>query len=115
MLPRGKWKLSMMSQMGMKEALPLAIKTRKQEPIVHRAPVDGLQPMVQPVVPAMAAVVATDDGLRQEMRQVVGLIKNLSLNLLSNVGNVQGHGRLANQPGNDGGQKNGRRWRNVPT
>ena len=63
----------------------------------------------------MAGGVATDNGLRQEMRQVVDLMKNLSLNLLSNVGN-QGHGRSSNQPNGNGGQGNGgRKWRNIPT
>ena len=46
-----------------------------------------VQPVVQLVAPAMAATVATVDGLGQEMRQVVDLMKNLSLNLLSNTGN----------------------------
>ena len=69
---RKEWKLTMMSQMGMTGSLPLAMETRKPEPIVQRAPVDVLQPMVQLVAqlvaPIMATKVATDDGLRQEMR-----------------------------------------------
>ena len=38
------------------------------------------------VLPAVVAVVVPDDGLRKEMREVVDLMKNLSLNLLSNTG-----------------------------
>ena len=47
---------------------------------------------------------------------MVDLMKNLSLNLLSNTSNGWGHGRSSNQPNGDGGQGNGgRRWRNMPT
>ena len=42
-------------------------------------------------------------------------MKNLSLNLLSNVEN-QGRGRSSNQPNGNNGQGNGgRKWRNMPT
>ena len=56
-----------------------------------------------------------DDGLRQEMRQVVDLMKNLSLNLLGNVGNNRGYGRQSNQSNNDGGQNNNKKWKNIPS
>ena len=57
-----------------------------------------------------------DDGLRHKIKQVLDLMKNLSLNLLVNARNVQGHGRKANHPNGDGGQGNGgKRWRNMPT
>ena len=49
-------------------------------------------------------------------------MKNLSLNLLSNVGNAQGHGRQAKQFNGENGQGKignglnyGRGWRKVPT
>ena len=45
--------------------------------------------MVSTPPPVMLAVVATavlDDGLQKDMREVVDLMKNLSLNLLSNTG-----------------------------
>ena len=74
-----------------------------------------VHPMVPLVVPIMAARVATNDGLRQEMRQVVDLMKNLSLNLLSNVEN-KGCGKSSNQPNGNSGQGNGgRKWKNMPT
>ena len=120
---RKKWKLSMMSKMGVTYSLPLPMEMRKPKPVVQRVPMEVLQqavlqmvpPVVQPVVPIMAARVVADDGLQQEMRQVVDLMKNLSLNLLSNVGN-QGRGRSSNQPNGNGGQGNGgRKWRNMPT
>ena len=49
------------------------------------------QPIISLVVPPTIAI-AMDDGLRQEMKKVVDLMKNL-----------QGHGRQANQPNGDGG------------
>ena len=66
------------------------------------------QVLVIPITPQLdpAAVMSTtipDDGLRQDMKQVVDLMKNLSLNLLSNVGNAQGHGRQGNQSNGEGG------------
>ena len=48
----------------------------------------------------MLAVVGApnlDDGLRKEMREVVDLIKNLSLNLLSNGGVNRGQKKSFNQ------------------
>ena len=93
---RKEWKLTMMSQMGMIDSLPLAVEIRKVEPIVQRPLVEVLRPiiqaLVQPLAPAMIAAIAIDDGLRQEMRQVVDLMKDLGLNILSNSRNVQGHG-----------------------
>ena len=67
MAKRKEWKLSMMSKMGMTDALPLPMEMRRPEPIVQRVPVEVLQPVVQPIVspvvpPTLA--VATDDGLR---------------------------------------------------
>ena len=50
------------------------------------------------------------------MKQVVDLMKNLSLNLLNGAGNGRRGGRQSNQPNGDSGQANGgRRWRNMPT
>ena len=73
------------------------------------------------MVPAVVTTTAQDDGLRQDMRQVVDLMKNLSLNMLGNAGNNRGRGRFANQPRGEGqtkngvGQTNGRGWRQIPT
>ena len=55
------------------------------------------------------------------MRQMVDLMKDLSLNMLGNAGNNRGRARFANQPGGEGqskngaGQGNGRGWRQMPT
>ena len=55
------------------------------------------------------------------MRQMVDLMKDLSLNMLGNVGNNRGRARFANQPGGEGQPKNGARqsngrgWRQIPT
>ena len=66
---RKEWKLSMMSKMGMTDALPLPMEMRRTEPIVQRVPVEVLQPIVQPIVSPVVpptVAVATDDGLRHE-------------------------------------------------
>ena len=55
------------------------------------------------------------------MRQVVDMMKNLSLNLLSNAQNGHGHDRPSNQANRDGmtrnsgGQNAKRNWRFPPT
>ena len=64
--------------------------------------VHAVAPVVSPavsVIPTAAAV--QDDGLRQDVRQVVDLMKNLTLNLM---GSGQDQGRQYNQPTNNGGQ-----------
>ena len=108
---RKKWKLCKMSQLGLVDSLPMAKEMRILEPVVQRAPVEVLQPVVLPmvpqIVPTTATIVATvDDGLRQDMKQVVDLMKNLSLNLPNGVGNGRRGGRQSNQPTN--GEQNGR-------
>ena len=70
----------------------------------------------------MSAVVATakasDEGLKQEMRQMVDMMKDLSLSLLSNQRNGRGRERPSNQGGDGqprpagGGQRN---WKYPPT
>ena len=49
------------------------------------------------------------------MRQVVDLMKNLSLNLLNGAGNGRCGGRQSNQPTNGNGAQNGRNWTQTPT
>lgn len=66
-----------------------------------------MAPVATQVMPAMVTTVTQDDGLRQDMRQVVDLMKYLSLNMLGNVGNNQGLARFANQPGGEGQPRNG--------
>ena len=44
-------------------------------------------PITPLVVPKVVTTTMPDDGLRQDMKEVVDLMKNLSLNLLSNAGN----------------------------
>ena len=100
-----EWKLFKMSQLGMVDSLPMEMEIRKPKCIVQRAPIEVLQPVVLPmvpqIVPAIATIVANvDDGLRQEMKQVVGLIKNLSHNLLICVGNGCRGGTKSNQSTN---------------
>ena len=100
-------------------------KRSKVKDMAHAHMHDHHAHMVPVATQVMLAIVTTlvlDDGLKQEMRQVVDLMKNLSLNLLSNARNAQGHGRQANQFNGDNGQgktgnglNNGRGWRKVPT
>ena len=117
-----EWKIKRMSQLGV-EALPKGPETQQIRFIDTRVPeevhhhVHAVAPIVPPIVPLVPTAPVQDDGLRQEVRQVVDLMKNLSLNLL---GSAQGRGRQYNQPANDGGQgrngsgsNSGRDWRKV--
>ena len=121
-----EWKLKRMSHLGV-ETLPRGqevkqvrfVESQVLEEIHHVHAVAPVAPTVVPVVPTASV---QDDGLRQEVRQVVDLMNNISINLLSNVGNAQGHGRQSNQPSgnngqnqNGGGSNNGRGWRKKPT
>ena len=81
-------------------------------------------PVIPQAVLAVVMTMATDEGLKQEMRQVVDPMKNLSLNLMSVVGGNCSYGRQSNQPsgGNNGqnqngsgSNSNGRGWRKLPT
>ena len=107
------------------EALPKGLETKQVRFMDTQVPeevhhhVHAVAPIVPPIVPIVPTTPVQDDGLRQEVRQVVDLMKNLSLNLL---GSAQGRGRQYNQPANDGGQgrngngsNGGRGWRKVPT
>ena len=42
------------------------------------------------VVPPVVTTIMQDDGLRQDMRQMVDLMKDLGLNMLGNAGNNRG-------------------------
>ncbi len=119
-----EWKIKRMSQLGV-EALPKGPETKQVRFLDTRIPeevhhhVHAVAPVVTPVMPVVPTASVQDDGLRQEVRQVVDLMKNLSLNFL---GNAQGRGRQYNQPANDGGQgrngsgsNSGRGWRKIPT
>ena len=97
----------------MLDSFPMAKEIRRPDPIVQRAPIEVLQPVIQPIVSLGVLptdTVPKDDDLRQNMKQVVYLMKNISLNLLNGVGNGRQGGRQSNQPTNGGGQ-NGRSWR----
>ena len=114
-----EWKLRRMSQLGV-ESLPRRPDFQHADSLqgrmsgVHHEP---MVPITPQVMPAVVTIAVQDDGLRQDMRQMVDLMKNLSLNMLGNVGNNRGRVRFANQPGdeekprNGAGQSNGRVWR----
>ncbi|MCO5552989.1 hypothetical protein L7F22_006509 [Adiantum nelumboides] len=114
-----EWKIKRLTQLGV-SSLPGVLEMKQanfvqshgQEEVHHTHVI----PVVAPVVPPIVTPIQ-DNGLRQDMRQVVDLMKNLSLNLLSNARNHHGQGRQFNQTNNSGGQNSGggKRWKNVPT
>ncbi|MCO5604219.1 hypothetical protein L7F22_058382 [Adiantum nelumboides] len=114
-----EWKIKRLTQLGV-SSLP-GVPEMKQANFVQSCGQEEVHhthviPVVAPVVPPTVTLIQ-DDGLRQDMRQVVDLMKNLSLNLLSNAGNHHGQGRQFNQTNSSGGQNSGggKRWKNVPT
>ena len=50
-------------------------------------PVNVVLVASQAVPPVVITTIVQDDGLRQDMRQMVDLMKDLSLNMLGNAGN----------------------------
>ena len=60
---RKEWKLFRMSQLGMVDSLPIVVEMKRPDSIIQRASIEVLRLVVPPVVPAMAAMVAVDDGL----------------------------------------------------
>ncbi|MCO5584216.1 hypothetical protein L7F22_038140 [Adiantum nelumboides] len=114
-----EWKIKRLTQLGVSSLLGVPeikqanfVQSRGEEEVHHTHVIPVLALVVPPIVTPIQ-----DDGLRQDMRQVVDLMKNLSLNLLSNAGNHHGQGRQFNQTNNNGGHNNGggKRWKNVPT
>ena len=81
------------------------VEVRPMNPIQGHAPKDDqhatMVSVPPPVMPAGVAAVVPDDGLRKDMREVVDLMKNLSLNLLSSTGANQGPRKPFNQATGD--------------
>ena len=84
-----EWKLKRMNQLGV-DTLQRRVEVRPGNPMQGYVPKEIQHAIVvsvpPPVMPAVVAAAIPDDGLRKDMREVVDLMKNLSLNLLSNVG-----------------------------
>lgn len=86
-----EWKLKRMSWLGV-ETLPRGIEVKQVRFVENRVPeelhhhVHTVAPIVPLIVSVALVAFVQDEGLKQEMRQVVDLMKNLSLNLMSNVG-----------------------------
>ena len=78
---------------------------RPVNPIQGYAPKEVQQAIVvsvpPPVMPAVVATTILDDGLRKDMREVVDLMKNLSLKLLGNAGANRGPRKPFNQATGD--------------
>ena len=110
---RKEWKLGELSQLGMVDSFLMAKEIRRPKSIVQRAPMEVLQslvhPIVSPIVPRTVTI-AMDYGLRQEMKQVVDLMKILNINLLNSVRNGCNGGRQSNQP-----KQHGKSLRQTPT
>ena len=78
--------------------------------------------MSPPMVHAIFPTTILNYGLQKDMREVVDIMKNLSLNLFSNASANHGHKKPFNQPTDDHtqhkhnhGQSGGRAWRFTPT
>ena len=99
-----EWKLKRMNHLGV-DTLHRRIEVRSQNPMQGHVPKDVQHATMVSLPPlVMLAVVATtilDDGLQKEMREVVDLMKNLSLNLLSNGGANWGPKKPFNQATRD--------------
>ena len=82
---------------------PMMMPQVVDTPIVHT------MPQMLPIVPMATPATVATDGLRQDMREDVDLMKNLTLNLVSQSsgGRAQGKGfyqaRSEGQVGNNGG------------
>ena len=88
-----EWKLKRMNQLGV-DTLQRRVEVRPGNSLqgyvpkeVQHATVVSVPP---PVMPAVVAAAILDDGLRKGMREVVDVMKNLSLNLVSNTGANRG-------------------------
>ena len=86
---------------------------------VQHATMVSVPPLAMPTVVAAAV---PNDGLRKDMREVVDLMKNLSLNLLGNTSANRGPRKPFNQATGDHsqhkhnhGQSGGKGWRFTPT
>ena len=106
-----EWKMRRMSRLGV-ESLPRRPQFQHVDslqgrtlPKVHQVPVVPVTPQIVPAV--VNATTVLDNGLRQEMRQVVDLFKDLSLNLLNDAKNGRGRERNENHAKGDGQPRNG--------
>ena len=88
-----EWKLKRMNQLGV-DTLQRRAEVRSINPIQGHVLKDfqhaAVVSMAPPVMLAIVAAKVPNDGLRKEMREVVDLMKNSSLNLLSNGGANRG-------------------------
>ena len=120
-----EWKLKRMNQLGV-DTLQRRVEVRSVNPMQGHVPKEVQHTTVvlvpPPVMPTVAGAAILDDGLQKEMREVIDLIKNLSLNLLSNGGANRGPKKPFNQATSDHlqhkhnhGQSGAKGWRFTPT
>ena len=88
-----EWKLKKLTQLGVSSVAGVSEMMQK-ESMQSRVPEEvhpvNVVPVATQVVPPVVTTIVQDDGLRQDMRQMVDLMKDLSLNMLGNAGNNRG-------------------------
>ena len=84
-----EWKLKRINQLGV-YTLQRRVEVRSVNLVQGCFPKEvqhaTMVPVPPPVMPTIVAAATPHDGLQKDMREVVDLMKNLSLNLLSNTG-----------------------------
>ena len=120
-----EWKLKRMNQLGV-DTLQRRVEVRPMNPMqghilkdIQHATMVSVPP---PMMPTVVVAAVLDDGLQKEIREVIDLIKNLSLILLSNTCVNRGPKKPFNQATGDHpqhrhnhGQSGGKGWRFTPT
>ena len=85
-----EWKLKKLTQLGVSSVSGMS-EMMQTESMQSRVPEEvhpvNVVPIATQVVPPVVTTIVQDDGLRQDMRQMVDLMKDLSLNMLGNAGN----------------------------
>ena len=100
-----EWKLDHLAQLGMSPTT-LRPETRVMQTssmVIGQVPPVVTPPIVHtcPPIASTSPVTMVDDGMRHDIHQMIDLMKNLSLNLMSNAG---GRGRGRGSPQGDEGQ-----------
>ena len=120
-----EWKLKRMNHLGV-DTLQRKVDVRSMNPMQGHLPKEVQHAIVvsmsPPVMPTIVVIASPNDGLWKEMKEVVDLMKNVSLNFLSNAGEKWVQKRHFNQPKSDHtqhkhnhGQSGGRGWQSTPT
>ena len=116
-----EWKEQRMTQLGV-SIQDLAPPMRHLEVNVMSVPISTTPPVVQavPMEAPTAPVARVNDDIRQDLNQVVDMMKTLSINLMNQGGGQRGHGQGYNsynqgEDNRSGGGGYGRGHRPIPT